>query len=358
MEKRPRQRIRYLRTTDGVQLAWADASAGPLLVKAANWLTHLEYEWESPVWGHWLRFFCDHFRFVRYDERGCGMSDWNVGDLSPDRWVEDMEALVDAVAPREPFALLGISHGTVAAVSFAARYPERVSKLLIYGGYARGWAGRGDPEATRTYQAITDLIRFGWGKDNPTFRQIFTSRFIPGATDQQMDWFNELCRKTTSPKIAAKLMESRGNIDVVDVLERVRTPTLVVHSRNDQVVPLAEGRLIASAIPGAEFVELDSGNHILLESEPAWERFRSATLEFTGLGRTVGEDPIFRKLTGREREVLALLTEALGNADIAERLSLSEKTVRNHVSSLFDKLGVWTRAQAIVLARDKGFGTS
>lgn len=358
MEKRPRQRIHYLRTPDGVQLAWADASAGPLLVKAANWLTHLEYEWESPVWGHWLRFFSDHFRLVRYDERGCGMSDWNLGDLSPDRWVEDLDALVAAVAPRERFALLGISQGTVAAVSFAARHPDRVSHLLIYGGYARGWSHRGDPEGLRTYQAITDLIRFGWGKENPAFRQIFTSRFIPGATEEQMGWFNELCRKTTSPKVAAELMEVHAKGDVVDQLERVRTPTLVVHARNDQAVPLAEGRLIASAIPGAEFVELDSSNHILLESEPAWDRFRGAVLEFTGLGQTVGEDPIFRKLTTREREVLTLLTEGLGNADIAERLSLSEKTVRNHVSNLFDKLGVWSRAQAIVLARDRGFGAS
>ena len=356
-EKRPRQHIHYLRTSDGVQLAWADASSGPLLIKAANWLTHLEYEWESPVWGHWLRFFSSHFRLVRYDERGCGMSDWNVGDLSQDRWIDDLEAVVAAAAPREPFALLGISQGTVAAVSFAARYPERVSHLLLYGAYARGWSQRGDPEGVRAYQAITDLCRFGWGKENPAFRQVFTSRFIPGATEEQMRWFNELCRKTSSPKIAAELLEARSRINVVDVLDRVRTPTLVVHGRNDQVVPLAEGRLLASAIRGAEFVELDSNNHILLESEPAWERFRSAVLEFTGLGRSVGEDPIFRKLTAREREVLALLTEGLGNGEIAARLDLSEKTVRNHVSNLFDKLGVWSRAQAIVFARDRGFGT-
>ena len=339
-------------------MAWADASTGPLLIKAANWLTHLEYEWESPVWGHWLRFLSSHFRLVRYDERGCGMSDWNVGDLSQERWIDDLEAVVDAVAPREPFALLGISQGTVAAVSFAARHPERVSHLMLYGAYARGWSQRNDPEGVRAYQAITDLCRFGWGKDNPAFRQVFTSRFIPGATEEQMRWFNELCRKTTSPKIAAELLETRSKINVVEVLERIRTPTLVVHSRNDQVVPLAEGRLLATAIPGAEFVELDSGNHILLESEPAWGRFRSAVLEFTGLGRAVGEDPIFGRLTAREREVLTLLTEGLGNADIAARLDLSEKTVRNHVSNLFDKLGVWSRAQAIVFARDRGFGTA
>jgi len=358
VEKPPRQRVHYLRTADGVQLAWADAASGPLLIKASNWLTHLEYEWESPVWGHWLRFLSGHFRLVRYDERGCGMSDWNVEDLSADRWLEDLEAVVAAVAPREPFALLGISQGAVAAVSYAVRHPERVSHLLLYGAYARGWARRGDPEGLRTYQAIADLVRFGWGKDNPAFRQIFTSRFIPGATEEQMTWFNELCRKTTSPKNAAALMEARGKADVVDLLRQVRTPTLVAHARNDQAIPLGEGRLIASAIPGAEFVELDSSNHILLETEPAWERFRRAALEFTGLGRTVGEDPIFGRLTGREREVLSLLTEGLGNADIAERLSLSEKTVRNHVSNLFDKLGVWSRAQAIVFARDRGFGAS
>jgi pimeloyl-ACP methyl ester carboxylesterase/DNA-binding CsgD family transcriptional regulator len=286
------------------------------------------------------------------------MSDWNVGDHSQERWVGDLEAVVAAAAPRGPFALLGISQGTAAAVTFAARYPERVSHLILYGAYARGWSQRDDPEGGRAYQAITDLCRFGWGQENPAFRQVFTSRFIPGATDEQMTWFNELCRKTSSPKIAAELLEARSRINVVDVLDRIRTPTLVVHGRNDQIVPLAEGRLLASAIRGAEFVELDSSNHILLESEPAWERFRSAVLEFTGLGRTVGEDPIFRRLTAREREVLTLLTEGLGNGDIAERLALSEKTVRNHVSNLFDKLGVWSRAQAIVFARDRGFGTS
>ncbi len=282
MDERPRQQIHHLRAADGVQLAWADASDGPLLIKAANWLTHLEHEWESPLWGHWLRFFAGHFRLVRYDERGCGMTDWNLGELPPDRWVEDLERVVGAAAPQAPFTLLGISQGALAAVSFAARHPERVSRLLLYGAFARGASWRGDPDALRSYQAIIDLSRSGWGKENPAFRQIFTSRFIPGASEEQMTWFNELCRKTTSPEIAAELLAIRSRANVVDALERVRTPTLVVHARNDQVIPLAEGHLIASAIPGAEFVELDSSNHILLETEPAWERFRSAALEFTG----------------------------------------------------------------------------
>lgn len=352
--KRAAQRIRYLRTPDGVQLAWAEAGAGPLLIKAANWLTHLEYEWESPVWRHWIRFFSDNFRYVRHDERGSGMTDWNVGDLSFERWVEDLEAVVEVASPQEPFALLGISQGAPVCVAYAVKYPERVSQLLLYGGYARGAFRRG-PD-TRLYRALIDLTRIGWGKDNPVFRQVFTSRFIPGGTDEQIGWFNELCRKTTSAEIAARLLESRAVIDVVGLLDQVRTPTLVLHSREDDVVPIAEGHILAAGIPGAQFIELDSRNHVLLEHEPAWERFRAEVLEFTGRkSLTHDQEAVFGALSPREREVLALITEGLGNAEIAQRLSISEKTVRNHVSNLFDKLGVWTRAQAIVFAHDRGF---
>ncbi len=357
--KPAQQRIRYVRASDGVQLAWADASSGPVLVKAANWLTHLEDEWDSPGWAHWIQFLCRHFRLVRYDERGCGMSDWEADDLSLERRVEDLETVIGAAGLTEPFVMLGISQGGATSAVFAARHPERVSHLVLYGAYARGIARRGDPEAARTSRAIIDLARFGWGQDNPAFRQVFTSRFLPGGTDEQISWFNELCRKTTSPRMAAALMESRAVVDAVAYLEKVRIPTLVLHARDDQVVPLAEGRLIASGIPGAQFVELDSKNHILLANEPAWERFQSAVLEFLGRevsqGKPAGEDAAFDSLTPREREVLGLLARGLGNADIAGQLSLSEKTVRNHISSIFDKLGVWSRAQAIVFARDRGF---
>jgi pimeloyl-ACP methyl ester carboxylesterase/DNA-binding CsgD family transcriptional regulator len=356
MEKRVRQHIHYVQASDGLQLAWADAGSGPAVVKAANWLTHLEYEWESPVWQHWLRFFCDHFRLIRYDERGCGMTDWRLGELSVARWTEDFEAVVAAAQPKEPFALLGISQGAVACLGYAVRHPERVSHLLLYGAYARGWSRRGVPAGEREYDAVIEAARVGWGKDIPAFRQVFTSRFIPGATSQQTDWFNELCRKSTAPEIAADLLRARASIDVVDLLDQVRTPTLVLHGRDDAVVPIAEGRLLASRIPGAEFVELDSRNHILLENEPAWPRFCAEVLEFMGLDRAAAaEDRAFAALTVRERGILSLLTEGLSNAEIAERLSLSEKTVRNHVSNVFDKLGVWTRAQAIVFARDRGF---
>jgi pimeloyl-ACP methyl ester carboxylesterase/DNA-binding CsgD family transcriptional regulator len=350
-----RQRIRYLRTADGVQLAWAEAGAGPTLLKAANWLTHLEYDWDSPAWRHWIQFLAAHFRSIRYDERGCGMTDWAVSDISLDRWVSDLEAVADAADARR-FALLGISQGAATCVAFAERHPERVSHLVIYGGYARGAAVRGTPREAREFAAIVELARLGWGRDLPAFRTLFASRFMPDATNEQVEWFSELCRKTTSPEMAGEILERRSRIDVTSLLERVRAPTLVLHARDDAVVPLAEGRLIAARIPSAQFVELDSRNHILLEHEPGWQGFRAAVAAFVGLaGEADAEDPAFASLSRRERAVLGLITEGLSNATIAERLSLSEKTVRNHVSNVFDKLGVWSRAQAIVFARDRHF---
>jgi pimeloyl-ACP methyl ester carboxylesterase/DNA-binding CsgD family transcriptional regulator len=349
-----RQRIRYVRTDDGIQLAWADAGTGALLVKAANWLTHLEYDWDSPVWRHWIRFFAANFRFIRYDERGCGMTAWEVGDLSFDRWVADLETVVAAAGARR-FVLLGISQGAATCVAYAAKHPERVSHLVLYGGYVRGAAVR-TPREAREFGAIVELARLGWGREHPAFRHLFTSRFIPNGTDEQIQWFSELCRKTTSPEIAGELLDRRSRIDATELLPRVTVPTLVLHARDDVVVPLAEGRLIASGIPSAQFVELDSRNHILLEHEPAWERFCAAVSDFTGTPAAAdAEDPAFASLSRRERTILSLLTEGLSNASIAARLSLSEKTVRNHISSVFDKLGVWSRAEAIVFARDRHF---
>jgi pimeloyl-ACP methyl ester carboxylesterase/DNA-binding CsgD family transcriptional regulator len=355
--KKITQRIRYVNTRDGVRLAWAEAGAGPVLVKSANWMTHLEYDWESSVWQHWIHFFSHHFHFVRHDERGCGMTDWLADDLSFDRWVEDLEVVVAAADPPEPFMLLGISQGAATCINYAVKYPERVSHLILYGGYARGTFHRQDPDHERFYRAMIDLVRLGWGSDNPTFRQVFTSRFVPGASDEQIGWFNELCRKTTSPETAARLLEARADINVLPLLSQVRTPTLILHSRDDQVISIVEGHILAAGIPNAQFIELDSKNHVLLKNEPAWERFCAEVLEFTGIkGSTFVEDPVFAKLSSREREVLSLLAQGFGNAQIAMSLSISEKTVRNHVSNLFDKLGVWTRAQAIVFARDHGFG--
>ena len=350
-----RQRIHYVTASDGLRLAWADAGQGAPLVKAANWLTHLEDEWESPVWQHWIRFFSEHFRFVRYDERGCGMSEWKTSDLSLDRWTADLEAVISAAQPAAPVTLLGISQGAATCVRYAIQHPERVARLILYGGYSRGWQHR-SADVTRTYRAMVDLVRDGWGKENPTFRQLFTSRFIPGGSAEQLQWFNDLCRKTTTGEVAARIMESRSVIDVRNDLGKVSVPTLVLHARGDEVQPLEEGQLLAAGIPGAEFVELDSRNHVLLEHEPAWRRFCDAVLEFTRAPAAApAEDPAFAALSSRERQVLAHIAAGLGNAEIAERLAISEKTVRNHTSNVFDKLGVWTRAQAIVFARERGF---
>ena len=351
-----RQHVRYVTASDGTRLAWAESGTGPIVVKAANWLTHLEYEWESPVWKHWIQFFSGHYRFVRYDERGCGMSEWHAGPLTLDKWATDLQTVIEAAQPREPVTLLGISQGAAASIQYAIHHPERVARLILYGGYVHGALKRGTPEMRSTHRAMIELARVAWAKDNPTFRQVFTSRFIPGGSHEQLEWFNDLCLKSTSGEIAATLLEARCQTDISELLEQVRTPTLVLHACNDEVVPIAEGRLLASGIPGAEFVELDSRNHVLLEHEPAWPRFCEAVLSFANPGRATTHSA-FEALSVRERQVLALMAEGLSNTDIAESLRISEKTVRNHASNLFDKLGVWSRAQAIVFARDHGFSS-
>jgi pimeloyl-ACP methyl ester carboxylesterase len=350
---RLRQQVRYVAASDGTRLAWAESGAGPVVVKAANWLTHLEYEWDSPVWKHWLQFFSTLSRFVRYDERGCGMSEWRAGALSAGQWVGDLESVIDAAGLAGPVTLLGISQGAATCVNYAVRHPERVARMILYGGYARGAFLRGTPATQRAFRAMLELARVAWEKDNPTFRQVFTARFIPGGTHEQVEWFNDLCRKTTSGDIVADLLEARAVVDITALLGDVRTPTLVLHARADEVIPIEEGRSLASGIRGAEFVELESRNHILLEHEPAWQRFQDAVLHFLRLAP--GADSAFSALSSREREVLTLMADGLSNSDIGERLQISEKTVRNHATSIFDKLGVWSRAQAIVFAREHGF---
>jgi pimeloyl-ACP methyl ester carboxylesterase/DNA-binding CsgD family transcriptional regulator len=353
------QSIRLTKTPDGVTLAWAEAGAGHALVKASNWLTHLEYDWNSPIWRHWIHFLAEHFRFIRYDERGCGMTEWDAAEMTFERWGEDLETVIAVAQPQKPFALLGISQGGAAAIRYAVNHPEDVSHLILYGVYAQGKAMRNDPEGEKRWRAIIDLTRLGWGKDNPVYRQLFTSRFVPDANEEQMRWFNELCRRTTRPDIAARIMEERSYIDVTDLLPRVSVPTLVLHARDEEAVPLSQARLIASTVPGAKFVELDSRNHILLESEPAWARFQEEVLSFTGVAAVRDtEDPIFDVLSRREREILTRIAAGCTNIEIGKQLFISEKTVRNHVTRIFEKLDVHSRAQAIVLAKDKKFGVA
>lgn len=347
-----KQQIRFLTTPDNVMLAWAEAGQGQPLVKASNWLTHLEYDWESPVWKHWTEFFAQHFRYIRYDERGCGLTDWHVGDLSFSRWPQDLEAVTDAADINQPFTLLGISQGAATAVAYAVQYPERVSKLILYGGYAAGARKRNEKDWEQLYQSIEQLARFGWDRQNPAFRQVFTSRFIPEGNEEQMEWFNELCRKSTTPAIAAELIAVRAEVDVHDLLPQVTVPTLVVHACDDEVVPFSEGKKLASGIPNARFVQLDSCNHVLLEHEQAWREFKAAVLEF--IGHEVLDSEVLQRLSKRERDILLLLTGGNTNAQIGWELNIAEKTVRNHISNLYAKLGIHSRAQAIVLAHEYG----
>jgi pimeloyl-ACP methyl ester carboxylesterase/DNA-binding CsgD family transcriptional regulator len=351
-----RQSIRLTKSADGTTIAWAEAGAGPPLVKASNWLTHLEYDAESPVWRHWIRFFAEHYRFVRYDERGCGMSERNVAELSVDRSADDLAAVIEAAQPRPPFVLLGISQGGVAAIRYAVAHPEQVSHLVLYGCYAQGRAKQNDRAAEEAQRARIALTRSGWGQNNPVYRQLFTSRFVPGASDEQLRWFNDLCRVTATPEMAARILEFRIDVDETEWLPRVSVPTLVLHARGDEAVTPAQSRLLASRIPGATLVELDSRNHILLESEPAWARFKQEVLAFTGRpAEGAGEsDAQVASLSPRERDILDLIAKGCTNIEIGSRLFISEKTVRNHVTRIFEKLGVHSRAQAIVLALRHG----
>lgn len=347
-----KQPIRYARTSDGISLAWTRSGRGPPLARASNWLTHLEYDWESPVWQHWTRFLSQEFSYLRYDERGCGMTDRKVGELSLERWVADLETVIDAAGIDDRIILFGVSQGAAVAIAYAVRHPERVECLVLYGGYAIGARWREDVDHVAAYKAIQELARIGWHKPNPAFRQVFTSRFIPEGTEEQVQWFNDLCQRTTTPEIAYQLLAARAEVDVRPLLDRVTAPTLVLHATGDEVVPAAEGRYLAARIPDARFVPLDSRNHVLLADEPAWQDFKTAVREFTGRSAGKGGGNL-ASLTKRERDVFTLLCSGHTNARIAGELSISEKTVRNHVSHVYEKLGVRSRAEALVLARQR-----
>jgi class 3 adenylate cyclase/pimeloyl-ACP methyl ester carboxylesterase len=266
------QRIGFCSAPDGVQIAYATVGEGTPLVKAANWMNHLEYDWESPIWRHVFRALSRDHRLVRYDQRGNGLSDWDVGEISFEAFVGDLEAVADA-AGIERFALFGISQGCAISIAYAVRHPDRVSRLILFGGYARGWRSRGAAEEIATREAMQTLMRQGWGQENPAFRQVFTSRFIPDGTPEQMEWFNDLQKISTSPENAARIDQTNSEVDVRDLLSEISVPTLVLHCRSDVVAPFAEGRRMAAAIPGSRFVALEGRNHVLLENEPAWPRF-------------------------------------------------------------------------------------
>jgi DNA-binding winged helix-turn-helix (wHTH) protein/pimeloyl-ACP methyl ester carboxylesterase len=267
-----RQEIQFCSTSDGVTIAYSKVGSGLPLVKAGNWLNHLEYDWESPVWSHLLKWMADRWQLVRYDTRGNGLSDWDVGEITFDTMVCDLETVVDA-AGLDRFVLFGASQGCAVSIAYAVKHPERVSKLVLYGGFAKGRRVRGTEADIEQADAMLTLMRTGWGQENPAFRQVFTSLFVPGGTPEQVQWFNDLQRKTTSPENAARIRYVSDIINVEHTLQHVKTPTLVLHCRNDAIQPIEEGRLIASSIPDCRFVGLEGENHLILESDPGWSRF-------------------------------------------------------------------------------------
>lgn len=275
----PRQQIRFCAAADGARIAWAESGHGPPLVKASNWLNHLERDWDGPILGPLFHALASRHRLIRYDERGNGLSDWSADDISFDAFVRDLEAAVDA-AGVERFALMGLSQGCAVAVAYAARHPERVSRLILSGGYARGRRRRGRQDEIDRADALETLVRQGWEQENPAFRQIFTSQLMPDGSTEQMRWLNELQRMTVSAENAVRIRRAMDEIDVTDLLPRVKTPTLVLHCRDDAVQPLEEGRLLAVGIPGARFVTLESRSHIVLETDPAWPRFIDEIVTF------------------------------------------------------------------------------
>lgn len=338
------QTIRFCTAPGDVRIAYATHGSGPPLVKVANWLTHLEYDWESPIWSHWLRELGSRFTVTRYDERCCGLSDPDPRELGLDAFVADLEAVVDAVGLGE-FTLFAISQGGAVAVEYARRHPERVKQIVFCGAYVRGRLRR-TPPGREEHAARIALARLGWGQDNAAFRQVFANWMLPDATAAEIGAFDELQKRTSSADNAVRLMEAWARIDATQALGHVRAPALVCHARDDHAVSFDEGRLIATGLPDARFVALDGRNHLLLPREPAWTQFLHELDTFTGVRADQEE------LSAREREVMRLVAEGLGNDEIGARLVLSVRTVERHLSNVYVKWRLSGRgARAAAAAR-------
>jgi pimeloyl-ACP methyl ester carboxylesterase/DNA-binding CsgD family transcriptional regulator len=349
-----RQQVRFCTSFDGTRIAYASTGDGPPLVRAPHWFSHLEHDWTNPAFQGWVGDLSKRYALLRFDQRGSGLSDREVASISPESHVRDMEAVVDA-AGLERFAIFGASQGAAFALAYAARHPERVSHLILYGGFARGWRKRGTPMQIAQRETQVRLIELGWGSDEPSFRQVFATQFMPDASPEVIRAFNDMMPLTSSAETAARIFLTNGDVDVQDEARRVRCPTLVVHGTGDLRIEFEEGRRIAALVPGATFVSLESRNHIMPPGDPAWQKLLDAIIDFYPPSRS-GAPAGFPQLTGREREVLDLMAQGLDNAQIAARLALSEKTVRNNITHIFDKIQVENRSQAIVLARDHGLG--
>jgi pimeloyl-ACP methyl ester carboxylesterase/DNA-binding CsgD family transcriptional regulator len=346
--RRQEQRIAFATTPDGTRLAYAIHGRGYPFVRAPHWLTHLQYDWESTIWHPWLTELGRHFTVLRYDDRGCGLSDRDVEDISFEAWVEDLEVVVDA-AGMQRFALFGMSQGAPVAIAYAARHPERVSHLIILGGYLMGYGARDITEQQRQeVAAMRTLIRLAWGSDNPVFRRVFTSSFVPDGNEELLHAYDELMRLTTSPENAVRFDEVDDDLDVRQLAAEVRVPTLVMHVDDDHVVSFESGRSIAAAIPGARFVPLHGRNHVLQPTDDAWPRFFELVDAFVGAGRPATPRlpvaSVRGALSRRELTVLDLVGLGYSNQRIAAELNLSSRTVERHLSNVYVKLGLSGKA--------------
>lgn len=350
----PGRHVRFLRSFDGAEIAYAVAGSGPPVVLLPSWLTHLEYQWRSVAWQPWLEALSSRYTLIRYDPRGCGLSDRNIDDFSFEAWVRDFGCLVDALS-LDRFSLIGTCQGGAVAIAYAGREPDRISNLVLYGTYARGRNRRSTiPLEPEKAKVMLEMLELGWGQEDHAFMRAFATQFQPEGGIEHLRSWCELQRQATSAANAVELSRVMFDLDVRESAARISCPTLVAHPARDAVVPLEEGRLLAQIIPNARFLQLDSPNHFMLGEEPAWVTFVEELYAF--LPKPAAEDGRFADLSMREREVLHFLARGLDNHQIGAHLDISEKTVRNHVSGIFAKLGVETRAQAIVAAREAGYG--
>jgi len=346
------QAVRFCRSADGVRIAYASYGQGPPLVISTCWLSHLEYDLESPVWRHFIEDLGEVATLIRFDERGHGLSDWQVPDFSFESRIADLEAVVEA-AGFDRFALLGMAQGGPVSIAYAHRHPERVSRLILHGSGAATLDG--SPDSARLDDTFTRMIEVGWARPEGRFRRVFTDMLMPGATAEQMTWVDALMRTTTSTENAVQFRRQRREVDVTDLLTDLDLPTMVVHARGDQMVDLTNGRLLAAGIPGARLVTLESDNHILLADEPAWPVFLREVTEFVTADREPVTTPspdahALDALTAREREVLRLVAAGQDNRDVAAALSLSPRTVERHLQTIYRKLDLTGSAQRTAAA--------
>lgn len=349
------QTIRFCTAEDGVQIAYATLGQGPPLVWAASWLTHLDLDLNSPLLSHWFRSLSQEHTLIRFDARGNGLSDRAVHDLGVPAWTRDLKAVVDDLGLEE-FNLIGFCQGGAAAVEYTANHPYRVNRLVLYDSFARGaFTSSSSSKESRQAEALAEMIAVGWGKKTAAFRRVFTDLLLPDASPEQISWLAEMQRATVSPGMAVQLWRAFHHIDIRKSAQRLTVPAIVFHVRGDQMVPFEAGRELAALIPGAQFVPLQGENHILLENDPSWERFLTELHEFLGTrGPRWTQEELkqsLARLTPRELEVLQLIGRGLSNDKIADMLVIAPKTARNHVSRIYTKLDLESRAQAVLFAQ-------